>query len=89
MITKVVTFYGSNTDRDGMPQSYNSYFVVSSAWAAVDSAVAQILVLSGDARPTKTRFLVVKGGPDAAYGQARESLKRLPANADLKIHVGD
>jgi hypothetical protein len=71
-----------------MPQPYNSYLIVSSSWVAEDSAVAQILVLSGDTPPARTQFVVMRGGPDAAYDQAFASLKTLPANEKLEIHVG-
>jgi hypothetical protein len=84
VIKASVKFWGQERDSHGMPDSYRSYFVLSSPWQDPDSGVASVFCISGAEQPPQRNVWVEKGGERAAYNKAVATLKLLPENSGLK-----
>lgn len=86
MIKAVVKFWGAQQNQFGMPDPYNSYFVVSSPWQTADGGVASVVPLSGNAPLSKQHFPVLQGGERSAFDAALKALASEPGNIGLSQH---
>lgn len=89
-LTATVTFTGTK-QRDGMPDPYHSYFVVSSsglisgpAGQTQSGAVVTIIPVAGDAAGPEQHLFAPRGTPRDGMELAQHTLRSLPQNRGLK-----